>query len=110
MKLTTENANYCATIVRIHNLVDLQGLDNLKGVNAFGYTALVPKNYEVGQLCVLFVAESQLSEDYVKNNNLSRKAELNLESCNQCHPAYTGKSKRITAAGRIDKFIKNYGM
>lgn len=40
----------------------------------------------------------------------SNKEVLNLESCNQCHPAYTGKSKRITAAGRIDKFNKKYGI
>lgn len=94
MKLETKNANYCATVVRIHNLVDLQGLDNLKGVNAFGYMALVPKTYEVGQLCILFVAESQLGEDYVKNNNLSRKAELNLD---QTQKGYIEENRRVKA-------------
>jgi hypothetical protein len=94
MKLETKNANYCATVVRIHNLTDLQGLDNLKGVNAFGYMALVPKTYEVGQLCVLFVAESQLAEDYVKNNNLSRKAELNVD---QTQKGYIEENRRVKA-------------
>jgi len=40
----------------------------------------------------------------------SNKETLHLESCNQCHSAYTGKTKQITAAGRIDKFNKKYGL
>ncbi len=35
---------------------------------------------------------------------------LSLESCNKCHPAYTGKTKRVSAAGRVDKFNKKYGL
>lgn len=40
----------------------------------------------------------------------STKEVFNLESCNECHSAYTGKAKRVTAAGRIDKFNKKYGI
>lgn len=40
----------------------------------------------------------------------SNKEVLNLESCNACHPAYTGKSKRVASAGRIDKFNKKFGL
>ncbi len=35
---------------------------------------------------------------------------LNLETCNSCHPAYTGKSKVGKAAGRVEKFNKKYGL
>lgn len=40
----------------------------------------------------------------------STKETLNLETCNKCHPAYTGKSKRVSAAGRVDRFNKKYGI
>jgi large subunit ribosomal protein L31 len=30
--------------------------------------------------------------------------EMRVEICSMCHPLYTGKSKVIDAAGRIDKF------
>lgn len=40
----------------------------------------------------------------------STKDSLNLESCSQCHPAYTGKTKRTAAAGRVDRFNKKYGL
>lgn len=33
-----------------------------------------------------------------------------VDSCNQCHPAYTGKKKNVSAAGRVDKFNKKYGL
>lgn len=35
---------------------------------------------------------------------------LNLEACDKCHPAYTGKSKVGKAAGRVEKFNKRYGL
>lgn len=39
-----------------------------------------------------FVAGSTLSQD------------LRVEICSNCHPLYTGKSKLIDTAGRVDKF------
>ncbi|MGM0462463.1 MAG: 50S ribosomal protein L31 [Fibrobacterota bacterium] len=32
-----------------------------------------------------------------------------IEICNKCHPFYTGKSKMIDTAGRIDRFKARYG-
>ena len=39
-----------------------------------------------------FAAGSTLTDD------------LRVEICSQCHPLYTGKSKLIDTAGRVDKF------
>jgi large subunit ribosomal protein L31 len=36
-------------------------------------------------------------------------AELKIEVCSVCHPFYTGKSKFVDAAGRVDRFRKKYG-
>lgn len=32
--------------------------------------------------------------------------ELSIESCSQCHPAYTGKKKIVDSTGRVDRFKK----
>ncbi len=40
----------------------------------------------------------------------SSKDKLNLESCSQCHPAYTGKNKSAKTAGRVDRFNKKYNI
>lgn len=39
----------------------------------------------------------------------STKDQLHIESCNQCHPFYTGKQTTATQKGRIEKFNQKYG-
>lgn len=34
----------------------------------------------------------------------STKKELEVEICSQCHPFYTGTSKIVDAAGRVERF------
>ena len=34
----------------------------------------------------------------------TRKDDFRVEVCAQCHPLYTGKSKLVDTAGRVDKF------
>ncbi len=39
----------------------------------------------------------------------SSKAELHLETCNKCHPFYTGEQGAVSKTGRVEKFNKKYG-
>ncbi|NQY51295.1 MAG: 50S ribosomal protein L31 [Piscirickettsiaceae bacterium] len=41
--------------------------------------------------------------------NSTRKANLTLDVCAECHPFYTGKQKILDTAGRVDKFRQKYG-
>lgn len=34
--------------------------------------------------------------------------ELRLEICSSCHPFFTGKSKLVDTAGRVERFQKRY--
>lgn len=34
----------------------------------------------------------------------STVSEMHVEICSKCHPTFTGKSKFVDAAGRLDKF------
>jgi len=34
------------------------------------------------------------------------KEELTIETCSQCHPAYTGKQKIVDSTGRVERFKK----
>jgi large subunit ribosomal protein L31 len=40
---------------------------------------------------------------------LSTKKNIRVEVCANCHPFYTGRSQRIEAGSRIDRFNKKYG-
>jgi large subunit ribosomal protein L31 len=36
--------------------------------------------------------------------------DLHVDICAACHPFFTGKQKLIDTAGRVEKFLRKYGM
>ena len=88
------NQNYCATIVKIKSTVKLDGLDNLVGAPLFGFTALIPKDYDLTKLYILFTAETQLSETYCHENNLFDKPDLNKDKSKK---GYINSKRRVRA-------------
>lgn len=36
--------------------------------------------------------------------------ELHVEICSACHPFFTGKQKLIDTAGRVEKYLRKYGL
>jgi hypothetical protein len=72
-----ENPNYAATVVEITRIVPLENCDNIVGTPLLGYQAIVSKDTEVGDLGVVFTAETQVSEEYARLNNLHRHGNLN---------------------------------
>jgi len=40
----------------------------------------------------------------------STKPELRIEICSKCHPFYTGTQKIVDTEGRVERFIKRYGL
>lgn len=101
MKLTNENVNYCATVIKIHCLHDLDGLDNLVAVRTFNYQALVSKDHKIGDLGILFTAETKLNDEFCRNNNLYRKSELNKDSDKIGYMEASGRVRAIKLRGNL---------
>ncbi|SFL17497.1 50S ribosomal protein L31 [Halanaerobium salsuginis] len=40
----------------------------------------------------------------------STKEDIRVEVCSSCHPFYTGKQRRTTKGGRVERFNKKYGI
>jgi len=40
----------------------------------------------------------------------SDREELHLESCDKCHPFYTGVQNGVTRTGKVEKFNRKYGI
>ena len=38
----------------------------------------------------------------------STRKEIRVEICSKCHPFFTGKSRLVDTAGRVEKFEKKY--
>lgn len=89
-----ENANYAAVVVKIKNLVDLEGCDNVVGTPLLGFQAIVNKNTKVGDIGIVFSPETQLSEEFARLNNLHRHSNLND---NEGVSGYLEDNRRIKA-------------
>ena len=74
-----KNPNYAAIIVSISNVIPLEGMDRVQAAIILGNQVIVGKNINKGDIGIYFPVECQLSADYLKNNNLYRKTELNLD-------------------------------
>lgn len=73
------NENYCANVVKIKNVVQLDNCDNIQATHIFGNQIIIGKNVQVGDIGVYFPAETQLSHEYASENNLYRHSELNKD-------------------------------
>src|ERR1035437_235898 len=95
MKLNKpENSNYAATVVEIKNRIPLDNCDNVVATAIFGFQAIVGKEVKVGDVGIVFPAETQLSDEYCHNNNLYRHGDRNLD---QSKKGYIEDNRRIKA-------------
>jgi len=89
-----ENENYAATVVKIKGLNALEGCDNVVGTPIFGFQAIVSKDTADGDVGIFFPAESQLSEEYARENNLFRHSDKNNDESKQ---GYLEDNRRVRA-------------
>jgi hypothetical protein len=78
----------------VTEVIEIPGADNIHVARVLGENVIVSKSVQVGYTGVFFPAETQLSEEYCKQNNLYRKAELNA------NPEKTGffdENRRVRA-------------
>ncbi|RMD97017.1 MAG: 50S ribosomal protein L31 [Calditrichaeota bacterium] len=40
----------------------------------------------------------------------STVGDMRIDICSSCHPFFTGKQKLVDTAGRVEKFLKKYGI
>lgn len=88
------NDNYAATIVSLKAITPLEGCDNVVGTPIFGFQAIVGADSQIGDLGIVFPAESQLSEEYARMNNLHRHGDKND---NEGAKGYLEDNRRVKA-------------
>ena len=88
------NRNYAAVVTTVHAINKLDNCDNVVGIPVFGYQAIVGKDTKIGDKVLVFVAETQLSEEFVRMNNLYRNGDLNS---NPERKGYIEQNRRVRA-------------
>ncbi len=89
------NRNYCATVTKLATILPLEGCDNIAAAIIFGNSVIVDKKSMPGTIGVYFPPETQLSEEFLHNNNLYHDPTLNAD---QDKKGYFEKNGRIKVA------------
>ena len=80
MKLSVQgNPNYCATIVAIDNVVELENCQNIQGTIIQGCHVIVSKDVKVGDIGIYFPVECSIKDIFLKDNNLYRDKARNID-------------------------------
>lgn len=79
MKLEAVNSNYAAVVVQVSAVNKLDNCDNVVGIPVLGYQAIVSKDTKVGDIGIVFPAETQLTDEFCRQNNLYRHSEKNVD-------------------------------
>lgn len=100
MKITTpKNINYCATVVEIKEIFPLEGLDSLAATRIFDNQVLIQKDTKPGTVGLFFPVETQLSTEFLRNNNIYRNPELNLDTNHKGYFEDNGRIKCVKFRG-----------
>ena len=75
-----KNENYAAVVVEIKTIIPLENCTNVQGAIIMGNQVVVSKDVKVGDIGLYFPLECQLSKEYLSNNNLYNKYELNIDN------------------------------
>ena len=93
--------NYAATVIKLPPKQKVEGLDSLVNVEVFGNNVLIQKDSDPNQLYIFFIAGSKINHDFLKNNNLYRDKNLNLDNTKGGFFDDSGRVKALRLRGVI---------
>lgn len=94
-----KNDNYAAVVVEIKTLVPLAGCDFVQAAIIMGNQVIVDKSTKEGDIGLYFPLETQLTESFLKANNLYRKPELNADNTKKGYFEENGRIRCVKFRG-----------
>lgn len=79
LKIYDDSKNYTCQVIKLPPKMPVKGLDNLVEVNVQGNSVLVGKDSDENEPYLFFPAECQISDAFLKANNLYRHENLNAD-------------------------------
>ena len=98
-----ENPNYSAIVVEIKTIIPLENCTNVQGAIIMGNQVVVSKDIKVGDIGLYFPLECQLSKEYLSNNNLYNKPELNVDNTKKGYFDENGRIRWLFIRNRRSK-------
>lgn len=101
LKVYDHSVNYTCTVIKLPVKQRVEGLDNLVRVEVFGNSCLIGKDSDPDELYLFFPAESCLSQEFLKKNNLYRECQLNGDITKKGFFELSGRVKSMKFKGVI---------
>lgn len=104
MKITQpHNANYAATVIKIVNTIVLPNCDNVVHTTIMGNQVVVSKDITIGEIGLFFPVETRLSDAFLKNNNLYKHSEKNLDQTKKGYFEDNGRIRCVKFRGHASE-------
>ena len=94
-----KNKNYCATVVKLSTFAALPKLDRVQATFIFSNQVIVDKSCREGDIGLFFPVETQLSNEFLSNNNLYRDPTLNVDANKKGFFELNGRIRAIKFQG-----------
>jgi hypothetical protein len=79
LKIYDDSKNYTCQVIKLPTKIAIAKLNNLVEVNVQGNSCLIGKDSPEDELYLFFPAECQISDEFLKSNNLYRHETLNTD-------------------------------
>jgi len=93
------NSNYSAVVSHISNIITLDNCDNVVHAVIMGNMVIVSKGSCVGDIGLYFPVETQLSHEYITNNNMYRHSEKNIDNTKKGYFEDNGRIRSVKFRG-----------
>ena len=94
-----KNKNYCATVVVLNTFASLPKMNNVQATYIFGNQVIVGKDTNPGDIGLFFPIETQLSNEFLRNNNLYRDPTLNVDANKKGYFELNGRIRAVKFQG-----------
>lgn len=101
LKVYDHSVNYTCTVISLPAKQKVDGLDNLVKVDVFGNSCLISKDSDPTELYLFFPAESVLSPEFLRVNNLYRDSQLNADNTQKGFFDLNGRVRSVKFKGVI---------
>lgn len=106
MKLEVKDTNYCASVVKINTLVELEGAKTIQHAIILGNPVIVGKDTKIDDIGLFFPVETKLSKDFLSFNNLYKDRALNKDTTKS---GFFENSGRVRCCKMINGKYKSMG-
>lgn len=101
LQIYPDSKNYTCQVIKLPPMIPVKGLDNLVQVTYQGNDCLVGKDSNPDELYLFFPAECEISNNFLKENNLFRHENLNADIKKKGFFEDSGRVKAIKFKGVI---------